>query len=72
MSQLKLAYVNLKIVSRRTKLSFDESENRSKNSLPLPSIATKAVALLAARPGAAGVIEGMIDELLFEASRQKL
>lgn len=72
MSQLKLTYATLKIVSRRTRPSFGESEDRSKNSSPLPSIATKAAELHRLRPGAAAVIEGMIEELILEAGGRKL
>lgn len=72
MSQLKLAYVNLKIVSRRTKPSFDASANLSQSSSPLSAIATKAHSLHAKAPGAAAVIEGLIDDLLWQFEGRKL
>lgn len=64
MTQLRLASVNLKIVSRRTKPSFEEPEHSPQKLLP--SVGLKAVKLHALRPGAAAVIEELIDELLAE------
>lgn len=67
MSQLRLAYVNCKIVSRNsrpTRLSCDKSGHTSRASLP--SLARKAQLLHERKPGAAAVIEKLVDDLLSE------
>jgi len=72
MSQLKLAYVNLKVVSPRIKPSFEGSVNRSPSSSPLSAIATKAQRLHEKSPGGAAVIESLIDDLLWQFEGRKL
>ncbi len=72
MPQLKLAYVNLKIVSPLTKPSSDGSARRSPNSSPLSAIATKAQRLHEKSPGGAAVIESLIDDLLWQFEGRKL
>ena len=65
MNQLRLAYVNLKLVSNDSR-----STNRSSNVCarcsagPLPSLADKAIRLQQLRPNAAEVIEELIDDAL--------
>ncbi len=60
--QLRLAYVNLKIVSASTKRSSEKFDHASLTSLP--SLARKAMELQRKRPAAAAVIEELIDDAL--------
>lgn len=62
--QLRLAYVNLRVVSRRTKPSSGASAESPTNSRPLPPVALKAARLAALSAGAAAVIEELIDDVL--------
>ena len=66
MSQLRLASVNLRIVSTRTRPSSKRSEQPPENSTPWPAVALKAKRLQEQRPGAAAVIEELLDDLLRE------
>lgn len=68
MSQLRLAYVNCRIVWRPTKRLSGTSMHSPTKSDPLPPLAVKAARLAAARPAAAEVIEKLVDELLAEVS----
>lgn len=62
MTQLRIASVNLRVVSRRTKLSSDTYTKSRVSSLP--PLAQKAARLHAINPGAAAVIEKLVDDLL--------
>lgn len=65
MSQLRLAYVNCKLVSKnwkRTKRSSDISARSFEKSLP--PLARKAIRLHKLKPRAAAVIEKLIDDVL--------
>lgn len=65
MSQLRLAYVNLKVVSRNSRSTKALSGNCARCSgKPLPSLAQKAIKLHTLRPEAANVIERLVDDVL--------
>lgn len=64
MAQLRLAYVNLKVVSRRTKPLSPNSAHSAQKRLPYSAIALKAQELFDRNSGAAAVIEELIDDLL--------
>lgn len=70
MSQLRLAYVNCSIVSKPTKLFSRKSD--SSPEISLPPLAHKVARLHALKPGAAAVVEGIVDALLVEAEGRKL
>lgn len=75
MAQLRLAHVNLRLLnfdnrSRAMKPSSPKSESSPANSLPL--LALKAARLHELKPGAAAVIERIVDSLLIEAEGRKL
>jgi hypothetical protein len=76
-SQLRLAYVNCRIVSRNRKVVSRNRTSSSRSSkvsslnsqTPLPPLAEKVIRLIALRPIAAGVIERLVDGLLLEEKR---
>jgi len=69
MSQLRLAYVNCRIASQRIGPSSERrTDSRNKSDAP-PLFLQKANQLLALAPGAAAVVEELMDELLAELAR---
>jgi hypothetical protein len=63
MSQIRLAYVNLKIVSRNTNVSCTPSSSNSSKQQP-PELLAKVERLHRVRPKAAAVVERLVDSLL--------
>ena len=73
MSQLRLAYVNCKIVSRNSNAWSQRSKTSSLDSSVSPHpLMNKIDRLNAMRPAAVGVIEKLVDDLLREAEGRKL
>lgn len=66
MSQLRLAYVNLKVVSPSTKPRSQRSAALPVTSPDSPPLVRKAAELHARNQRAAGVIESLIDDMLAE------
>lgn len=66
MTQLRIAHVNLKIVSRNSNGSFRNSKKYPGNWSALPPLVQKAMKLHEKRPKAAGVVEKLVDRLLEE------
>lgn len=65
MSQLRLAYVNLKVVSRSSRFTNRScSACAQRSQTYLPPLATKALKLQKEKPRAAAVIESLIDDAL--------
>jgi hypothetical protein len=74
MSQLRLAYVNCSIVPNRNATSIRRSSPEPANSpaSSQTSFGRKADRLQALKPHAAAVLEGIVDELIWEAEGRKL
>lgn len=79
MTQLRITRVDLKIVSRNSSIasppikpSTANSANASSRQSPSSGIAMKAQSLHEKAPGAAAVIEGLIDDLLWQFEGRKL
>lgn len=66
MSQLRLAYVNCKVVSRNTNVSSPSSKASPVDSSALPLVALKVATLYGRRPRAAAIVEKLVDDLLQE------
>lgn len=64
--QLRLAYVNLKLVSKNTNESSEICRICSRGSLALPPEALMLARLHRIRPGAAKMIGGLVADLLAE------
>lgn len=63
MTQLRLAYVNVRLVNSMKRFSSRRADSR-KNSLP--SFARKALELQQRKPHAAALVEKLVDDLLSE------
>lgn len=71
MTQLRIARVNLKIVSRNSNGSFRNSRKYPDNWSVLPPLVQKAMRLHNVRPKAAAVVEKLVDRLLDEFNEQE-
>lgn len=74
MAQLRLAYVNASIVPNRNVMSTRRSSPAPANSPAnsRTSFGLKADRLQVLKPHAAAVLEGIVDELIYEAEGRKL
>lgn len=72
MAQLRLAYVNCKLVSTSSKASSRRSKAFSRNSPESLEIASWYDRLFAAHPGRAQVVRNLLSNMVDEAEGRKL